>query len=282
MGKASSAKKVARAARAGSAVKGRQQRELGFPLAVFLVLVLGTGLVVYSRANRATATPPTLEMHWHAAYAVYDCTKSGDDKFLAPIADNGLDPNGIHTHGDGVIHIHPFNSSVTGTRARLGVFFDTVGIKVDGTSSLTLPDGTVLTAGAKCGDQDAILQVVRFDADAPDKAGTVIKDKFADIRFLKDREAFTIALAPAGADIPRPNTVATLDNLTDLAETPQPSTGTTVPGAVTNGADTGSSTTVAGATSSTAASGASSTTAAGATSASSTTTATTASTTTAK
>ncbi len=32
------------------------------------------------------------------------------------------DPQGIHTHGDGVIHIHPYEKSAAGKNAVLGVF----------------------------------------------------------------------------------------------------------------------------------------------------------------
>jgi hypothetical protein len=256
VGKASSAKKVARAARAGSAVKGSERRELGFPAGVLLILVLGTLLVVYARSDRSAASSPTLEQHWHAALGIYDCTVSGDNKFLASFQDNGLDANGIHTHGDGVIHIHPFNSSAAGKNAKLGVFFDTVGIKADGTKSITLPTGTVLTAGTDCGGQPAVLEVVRFDADNADKPGEVITTNFANIRFLKDREAYTLALVPAGTDVPRPPSIPALDALTDLAVPSAPSATTTPLG--TNG----STTTVAGDSSATTVAGAATTTAA--------------------
>jgi hypothetical protein len=257
VGKASSAKKVARAARAGSAVKGRERRELGFPAGVFLILVLGTLLVVYARADRGAASSPTLEQHWHAALGVYDCTGAADAKFLPTIENNGLDPNGIHTHGDGIIHIHPFNSSAAGKNARMGVFFDTVGIKVDGTKSITLPSGTVLTAGTDCGGKPAVLEIVRFDADNASKAGEVITTDFAKIRFLKDREAFTIALVPEGTEVPRPPTIPALDALTDLNTASSPSAtttivpaagspATTVPGATTAPADGSTATTVGG------------------------------------
>src|SRR5687768_17955782 len=81
MGKASSAKKLARAARAGSASKGRDRREMGFPLIVALVLLLGTSLVIYARSSRSDAVSPKLNVgaagvtgdHWHAALGIYNC-----------------------------------------------------------------------------------------------------------------------------------------------------------------------------------------------------------------
>ncbi|NIR38430.1 MAG: hypothetical protein GWN79_14960, partial [Actinobacteria bacterium] len=50
MGKASSSKKVQRAARAAAASRGAsERRELGFPLIVTLVILLGIGLVAVAR-----------------------------------------------------------------------------------------------------------------------------------------------------------------------------------------------------------------------------------------
>ena len=46
MGKASSAKKIARAERAGATSGPRERRDLGFPSAVALIIVLGLGLVI--------------------------------------------------------------------------------------------------------------------------------------------------------------------------------------------------------------------------------------------
>ena len=45
MGKASSSKKVARAARAGGRSSGSKQRNLLFPAAIGVIILLGTGLI---------------------------------------------------------------------------------------------------------------------------------------------------------------------------------------------------------------------------------------------
>ena len=47
--------------------------------------------------------------HWHAAYGMYVC-----DHFLPPVTDAKEDVLGIHTHGEGVIHIHPFSAAASG------------------------------------------------------------------------------------------------------------------------------------------------------------------------
>ena len=123
MAKASSSKKVQRAARAAASSRGTgETRERGFPILVAVVVLLGIGLVFAARGSRDEAVAPFLSDHWHSAYEVYDCGTS-----LPPIV-NETDPDGIHTHGDGLLHIHPFNSSATGTDARLGVFFSASGL----------------------------------------------------------------------------------------------------------------------------------------------------------
>jgi hypothetical protein len=235
MGKASSSKKVARAARAGSTHKGPERRALGFPLAIVAVVLLGTGLVVFSRENRDEAIPPTLNDHWHAAYGIWNC-----GQWEPALVDAGQDLNGIHTHDDGVIHIHPFSSASTGNRATLAKFFETTGVDASD-SSIVLPTGTVLDEEAGCDGESATLKVARWPADDADAEAEIIEEDIDDIRFREDREVITIALAREDDDIPRPETVATLDNLSDVIEAPT----TTVPGETT--------TTVAGETTTTSA-----------------------------
>ena len=66
MGKASSSKKVARAARAGGRVSGGQPRSLLFPGVILLIIVLGVSLVAYAYNDRtsqdtsATANTPAI------------------------------------------------------------------------------------------------------------------------------------------------------------------------------------------------------------------------------
>lgn len=234
MGKASSAKKVARAARAGSA-RRPSSRSWTFPLAIGLVVVLGVSLVLFARSDvdeAAANTAPRIGDHWHAAYGIYDC-----DHFLPPITDQ-TDPLGIHTHGDGVVHIHPISSAASGEDARLGVFADAAGIELSD-DEVSVAD-TTLSAGNECDGEPAELRVVRWNVDDPADEGTEFTEKFPNVRFTRDRQAVTIALVPPGADVPKPESVPNLDSLTDV-----PSASTIPPTfpSVTNPDDAGSSTT---------------------------------------
>ncbi|HEX7097557.1 MAG TPA: hypothetical protein VF183_16855 [Acidimicrobiales bacterium] len=237
MGKASSSKKVARAARAGSTHRGPQRRALGFPLTIAVVVLLGTSLVVYSRDNRSEDVPPVIGDHWHAAYGIWNC-----DHWEGVLSDAGPDLTGIHTHADSIIHVHPFNSGSAGTRATMGKFFDTVAVE-SSDDKLTLPSGTVLDESAGCADQPAELVIARWPADQPDAEAEIINTDFDDIRFREDREVFTIALVREGETPPRPESVPTLDNLSDVIEAPT----TTAPGATTTTTPGATTTTTPGA-----------------------------------
>src|SRR3954453_23045374 len=105
MGKASSSKKVARAARAGGSSKGNRRQWL-FPLGIFLIVVIGVSIVVVARSSNkeASAVAPAVCDHYHNAFGIFVC-----DKYLPALVDSTAPASlGIHTHGEGIIHIHPF------------------------------------------------------------------------------------------------------------------------------------------------------------------------------
>ena len=133
MGKASSAKKVARAARTGGGRTRRGPTSWVWPGLMALVVVLGTAGIVYSRDQRQPDNTRPLAAsagragdHWHAAIGFYIC-----GAFVPDLAE-GEDPLGIHSHGDNIVHIHPFGSSAAGKRATLEVFFDSVNADISG------------------------------------------------------------------------------------------------------------------------------------------------------
>jgi hypothetical protein len=303
MGKASSAKKVARAARAGGSRRSGHRRALGFPITVFLVVALGLSLVLVARSERITNAEPKVGDHIHAAYSTYTCvpdatapdgsttttsapaasdastttaaptttaadgstttaptdastttapadasttttaatgpstTIAGEGdvpgQFQPAFTDATSDVLGIHTHGDGVIHTHPFVSSVAGRGATIGVFFDQVGLQVTDTK-LTLPSGQVFEEGVtKCaGGKDGIVEIAQWssatDAANGARPNAVFTDGFRNIH-LSNREAFTIAFLPQGEQIPIEQTISSrLDTLGDVDNSQVSST--TTPG----------------------------------------------------
>lgn len=231
MGKASSAKKVARAARAGGSRRPGQRRALGFPAVVLVVCVVGVLLVLYARNERqATAAPRAGEDHWHAAYTVADC-----GEFRPSLAGTVQDRLGIHTHEDGLIHIEPLVDGAAGTNAKLRLFLDYVGVTLTDDAA-TFPDGTTWDeATAECDGGPAQIVAARWidgqDAADGEKPNEVFTEDFDSIRFRNDREAYTLALVPEGQleDVPvRPDIAAELDDASEPApmDTTQPSSNT--------------------------------------------------------
>lgn len=216
MGKASSNKKVARAAKAGGGrARAAGERNILFPTTLAAVVILGVLLVVYARDERsaeALEAPLAFEDHWHSAYGIYVCDEFVPDlpEFTAP--QNG----GNHTHGDGLFHIHPFSPARSGENATLVNWFGDAGEVLGGgdelgEDSLGVPGGETYVEGEDSCDGvegDPIVQVAVWDTafaaaedEDPDR---VVTEDFESIRFEDDGMAFTIAFAPRGADLPAP------------------------------------------------------------------------------
>ena len=111
------------------------------------------------------------------------------------------------------------------------VYFETMGLKFTD-DELELTNGNTLKSDTDCNGKNATLRIARFDIDNPDTPVEIITSKLGEVRFLADREAFTIALVPDGVDIPAPPTAANLDALAgvDSGQTTETTTPTTTPG----------------------------------------------------
>jgi hypothetical protein len=247
MGKASSSKKVARAARAGGRTAGNKQRNLLFPGVIGVIMVLGVALVAFAANDRKSETDvaPVLGDHWHAAVGFYIC-----DQFEPDIAEFESRV-GIHTHGDGVIHIHPSSADGAGENATLGAFLEGAGVTLTDTE-LTMGDQTWKEGDQKCGDEDGELVVAQWkDVESTDSEPALIRRDFDSIRFREDGEGYTIAFVPEGTtDIPKPESAAQLQTLgaaddpTATTSTSAGATDTRAPGATTTVPTTAPATTV--------------------------------------
>jgi hypothetical protein len=243
MGKASSSKKVARAARAGGRSSAGRQRNLLFPSVIGAILLFGSALVAFAANDRKNDTdvPPVANKdHWHAAYGIYVCGK------WQPNIPTFESSEGIHTHGDGVIHIHPFTQAAAGDNATLGRFLDQTDVKLTN-NSLTVGKNE-LAKGAKtwnegkdrCDGKDGEVIVAqwRHVTDKNSKPALLTSD-FGDIRFRGDGEGYTIAFVAKGTkDIPKPKTAA---NLAELGATDAGATATSTTAAGGSTTTTGAS-----------------------------------------
>lgn len=200
MGKASSRKKIVKASR--TAGRTRSSRNLGWWGLVTAIVVLGVGLVVISRPEKTEAEPPRLNDHWHAAYGINICGET-----LPGLVDVKEDTSGIHSHGDGLIHMHPFSSRYTGKGANLAAFGETTGMTLTD-SSLQVPGRDKLKNGDRCPDKDGksgergVLQVMVWDS-AADTTGSLLKGDFADYA-PKDGSVVLISFGPKATTFDKP------------------------------------------------------------------------------
>jgi hypothetical protein len=97
-------------------------------LAVAFVAVVVVSLLEDNRATAPSpssrpepgedaAAGPRIGDHWHAVYEYVVCGEKQQPALT-------FEGSGIHTHGDGIIHIHPFVPSEEGAGARLVKWFE--------------------------------------------------------------------------------------------------------------------------------------------------------------
>ena len=203
MARSSSSKKVDRAARAGGGRRARGQRErnLLFPVAMGIVVVIGLLAVVWARSERDAASEPTVDPDeaLRAAIGVFNC-----DEFESNLP-NDLDVNtsaGVVTFGDGLLYLPPEQAG----RATVGDVFDEAELDFDD-GSLELPGATLVGGETTCGDETAgelrVLRWTSLDSEAPE----VFTSDLRDVVLGGSGESFVIAFVPPDSPddaIPRP------------------------------------------------------------------------------
>ena len=215
MGKASSSKKVQRAARAGGRVSSGQPRSLLFPGVLTLIVVLGVALVVYARHDRLEddlGGVPQLDDHIHQAFGVNVC---GEWKPDIPEFESQI---GIHTHGDGV-HPHP-PSLPAGRRAPTppsAASSRTPATRAASTSRSPTRSsnylGDVVEEGeTKCEGVDDPQLLLAYWPDASDTSALpeITTGDFNEQRLTENGGAITIFYGDPDADIPLPPSAANL------------------------------------------------------------------------
>ena len=202
MGKASRKKRPIKAkARKGS---------LGFTIVVTAIVVLGVAGIALSRGGGGGGsddTPPTLQDHWHTAYAINIC---------GTVQPNLPQPSrllGVHTHADGLVHVEPLvTASVLdrGDNAHLARFVEGMpGMKLT-SSEIQVPDGKLMKNGDLCDGKDPGKLTIRQWENA---VGDEFKD-YTDPKDVKilDGAAVTIAFLPEGGEIAKPPSIPNLAN----------------------------------------------------------------------
>jgi hypothetical protein len=186
MGKASSAKKVARVARSSGTSSGPRQRfRLGFGALIALILVLGVLLVAWSRASRPGTGGPDAGEEWTITWGVYVC-----DAFVPGVG--------------GTTTIQPVpDADNPDQRLNVGAWAPSVDLAVTA-DAITLPDGRQLTNGFDCGGTPAEVSITTWPAGAAADAGLTRSFSLDTLQFSGDGEQLTLAVVAPGTTIPQP------------------------------------------------------------------------------
>jgi hypothetical protein len=209
MARSAAAKKVAKAASTGAGgTKATAARSFLFPLAMAVVVVLGIGMIFvapHRRSENAPAGSPSVGEHWHSAYQIYVCDATQATVYPA---DND-DRTGVHSHGDGLFHIHPFATGFSGQFATIGLFFEEGGWELSD-SKIELPNGTVIDENDfQCveGGENAEIRILQWNSLTAEDP-IVFTENLGDINFGQNGQLYTLAVVDPetdNADIPRPD-----------------------------------------------------------------------------
>jgi hypothetical protein len=201
---------------------------MGWYAAAALILVAGVALIIVSRDPVSASGPPKVNVdHWHAALGVNVCgTWLPDEQTFE-------DAEGLHTHGDGLMHIHPFLARAAGENATVGLYLEVGSRNFHADKdSFKVWDGQEHKTGDECDGKPA---EVRWALNGEEQDGNI-----SDYR-VQDQDQIVIALLPKDEEIPPPPSAPALAAPSDLEPTvPGPGATITVPGdiATTVPADT--------------------------------------------
>ena len=173
----------------------------GLALAVALLLVLGGCSDAGDGEGGGIAAgdaldeePPSIADHWHVALGLSRC---GEE--LPPLEDVMPDTTGIHSHDDGLIHVHPLSTAVAGEGATLGAFFEAVGVEV--TDEGVVAPAWTLPFEGECDGEPATLTVTLFAAGGELSSTTfATAELLPDVHLSPDGTSIVLAFAPGGVD----------------------------------------------------------------------------------
>ncbi|HWD24273.1 MAG TPA: hypothetical protein VG368_02315 [Acidimicrobiales bacterium] len=150
---------VARAAASGGGKAYRARPAVGWYLTMFLIVLVGVSLIVYSRqealhphvASQKTSEGPTATDRWHAAISFSVCGVT----LKALPANTNLSTTGLRTFGDGLIYIQPGVVSSNakafeGANATLATFVAHYPGLALSSTSLTIPGAGSFKNGDLC------------------------------------------------------------------------------------------------------------------------------------
>jgi hypothetical protein len=219
--------KASRNRRRAAAVKARRTRS-GSPFwyaVTGVIVIVGVIAVIFSRGSAGETAPIANQDHWHAALGVNVC---GTWLPNAPAFEQRAGTSiqaGMHSHADGLMHIHPYSSDEAGKHATVGQFLKEGGWSVS-SSQLKVWDSKTHKNGEKCNGKTA---KVRYSVNGEERSGSAAS------YHPKDGDVVALAFLPDGTKIGTPPQASAVPNDVEPgAQTPlsnAPSTTTPAPGA---------------------------------------------------
>jgi hypothetical protein len=181
-----------------------------YVFAAVIIVVIGFGVVQLYDSFTASDSPAVGE-HIHAALGINVCgifaentpefeTRAGTDTKA-----------GLHSHGDGLIHIHPFAEDEATDNATVGRYFEYGGYEVD-EDHLALWDDLNVTSGGTC--PDGRTATVRWSVNGEEQDGNPADYK------PDDQDVIVIGFLPEGDPLgePRAEVLAALPNPSDVPQ----------------------------------------------------------------
>lgn len=228
----STGKWVQRAATTGGGRTYRGQMPVNFYAALAVIIIVGLGLVGLSRYQLTHGTtnssgPPTSLQTWYAGLAVDVC---GTIQPNLPASTNGAS-TGLTANGNGVVTIHPKDTTESGSNATLGRFVGNYkGLQLTN-SLLQYPGKQVHNNGDICpkGTPDAGKPGVVIAYSWPNftaKHGSQTPGDPQKLPF-QNGQLITMAFVPAGTNVPKPPSTVITSLIT--ADQAGPTTPTSAP-----------------------------------------------------
>ncbi len=171
--------------------KARKSGTLGFAAVIGVIALLGiVGIVASKGGDTVNAqVGPDIGEHHHAALGINIC---GQWKPPTPQYESA---KGVHSHGDGFIHMHPYSRAGANNNATVGLFLEQAREEVTN-DSIKLTDGTDLKNGDECGTLDKEPGKLRWSVNDKEKKGNPA-------RYVpEDKDILVIAFLPEGEKIP--------------------------------------------------------------------------------
>ncbi len=142
---------VERAATTGGGRTYRGQAPVNWYASLVLICIVGLALIGFSRYQRthpasSSSGPPTTSQIWYAALGTDICgTMLGN----LPASTN-TQKTGLTSNGNGVVTVHPLNSSESGSNATLGTFVQHFSGLTLNATTLQYPGRAAYTNGDVC------------------------------------------------------------------------------------------------------------------------------------